>query len=159
MPIRILVTGVLLAGAWWLWSGHTDVLLLGFGGVSVLTVLAISQRMDRIAEAPRLYTLGLRPLGYVPWLFWEIVKANLAVARLILDPALPIAPRVVRVQANQKTALGQTIFANSITLTPGTLSLEVAGGSILVHALTAESAEGVLDGSMNRRVARLEGGD
>ena len=134
-------------------------LLLGFGGVSVLTVLAISQRMDRIAEAPRLYTLGLRPLGYVPWLFWEIVKANLAVARLILDPALPIAPRVVRVQANQKTALGQTIFANSITLTPGTLSLEVAGGSILVHALTAESAEGVLDGSMNRRVARLEGGD
>ena len=63
----------------------------------------------------------------------------------------------MRVRALQKTPLGQTIFANSITLTPGTLSLEVEDGSVLVHALTAESAAGVLEGSMNRRVARLEG--
>jgi len=157
--IRILLTGLMLAGVWWLWSGHSGVLLLFFGGASVLTVLAISQRMDRIADAPRLYTLGLRPLAYAPWLFWEIVKANVAVARLILDPALPIAPRVVRVPTLQKTPLGQTIFANSITLTPGTLSLEVGGGSILVHALTEESAKGVLNGDMNRRVARLEDGN
>ena len=153
-----MVTGLLLAGAWLLWSGHTEVLLLAFGAVSVLVVLGISQRMDRVADAPRLYTLGIRPLGYLPWLFWEIVKANLVVARVILDPGLPISPRVVRVRALQKTALGQAIFANSITLTPGTLSLEVGSGSILVHALTAESAEGVLDGGMNRRVVRLEGG-
>jgi len=157
MPIRILLTGLMLAGVWWLWSGHSGGLLLALGCASVLTVLAISHRMDRIADAPRLYTLGLRPLAYAPWLFWEIVKSNAAVARLILDPALPIAPRVVRVPALQKTPLGQTFFANSITLTPGTLSLEVGEGSILVHALTEESAQGVLDGEMNRRVAHLEG--
>ena len=157
MPIRILVTGLLLAGAWLLWSGHNDALLFAFGAGSVLLVVGLSRRMDRVAEAPRVYTLGLRPLAYLPWLLWEIVKANLAVARLILDPSLPIAPRLVRVRALQKTPLGQTIFANSITLTPGTLSLEVEDGSVLVHALTAESAAGVLEGSMNRRVARLEG--
>jgi len=132
---------------------------LSFGAVSVVAVLAISRRMDRVAEAPRAYGLGMRPLAYAPWLFWEIVKANVAVARVILDPALPVAPRLVRVKALQKTPLGQTIFANSITLTPGTLSLEVEAGSVWVHALTAESAAGVQDGEMNRRVARLEGGD
>ena len=86
----------------------------------------------------------------------EIVLSNLAVARVILDPKLPIHPRILRVPAGQRSDLGQVIYANSITLTPGTVTLDVRDGHMLVHALTTESAKGLLTGEMDRRVAQLE---
>ena len=70
---------------------------------------------------------------------------------------MKISPRLIRVRASQKTVLGHVVYANSITLTPGTISLDLRDGAILVHALTDETAEGVLNGEMNARVARLEG--
>jgi len=121
--------------------------------------MAISARMDRIADSPRRYRLGLRPLLYLPWLAWEIVKANIDVARIILNPRLPINPRLIRVPAPQKTAVGQVMYANSITLTPGTISLDVRNNQVLVHALTEEAAQGVLSGDMGRKVAALESQD
>jgi len=133
--------------------------MLGFGLASVLAVMAISSRMDRIADSPRHYRLGLRPLLYLPWLAWEIVKANIDVALIILNPRLPINPRLIRVPAPQKTAVGQVMYANSITLTPGTISLDVRNNQILIHALTEEAAQGVLSGDMGRRVAALESND
>ena len=87
----------------------------------------------------------------------EIVLSNIAVARVILDPRLPIHPRILRVEASQKTDVGRVTYANSITLTPGTVTLDVRDGKLLVHALTTGSAEGLLTGEMDRRVARLEG--
>ena len=114
----------MLSAIWLLWSGywdpHDDKLILGFGLASVLGVMAISARMDRFADSPRRYRLGLRPLLYLPWLAWEIVKANIDVALIILNPRLPINPRLIRVPAPQKTAVGQVMYANSITLTPDT---------------------------------------
>jgi multicomponent Na+:H+ antiporter subunit E len=90
-------------------------------------------------------------------LLLEIAKANLHVARVILTPSLPIQPRVIRIRATQRSELGNTIFANSITLTPGTVALDVRGGSILVHALTDQAAAGLVDGVMDSRVSRVEG--
>ena len=78
-------------------------------------------------------------------------------ARRILHPRLPIAPRVIRVESSQKTHLGQVIYANSITLTPGTVSVETDEGTIDVHALTRETAEDVRSGTMDRRVTDIEG--
>lgn len=89
---------------------------------------------------------------YIPWLIWAIIKANIDVAKRILNPRLPIAPRIVRVTGTQKTDLCRVIFANSITLTPGTVSLDLDEEDIVVHALTKEAADDVQSGDMDRRV-------
>ena len=94
--------------------------------------------------------------SFALWLTWALVQSNIDIARRILDPRLPIAPRMIRVKASQKTHLGQVIYANSITLTPGTVSVDVEEGMIEVHALTEEAAKEVLDGEMDRRVTRFE---
>ena len=78
-------------------------------------------------------------------------------ARVILSPGLPVRPQLIRVQATQNTDVGRAIFANSITLTPGTVSLDVRDGTILVHALDDSTAAGLSDGEMDRRVTVLEG--
>ena len=146
-----------LALTWLLWSGHSEPLLLAFGALSVAIAILFALRMDVIDEESEAYHLGLRPLLYIPWLLWEIAKANLHVARVILTPSLPIQPRLLRIRARQETDLGRVIFANSITLTPGTVTLDVRDQTLLVHALTRDSAEGLLDGRINDRVAWLEG--
>ncbi len=153
------VLGILLwlGLAWLLWSGHLEPLLLGYGVASCALVLWLSLRMKLIdPESVPHHLLG-GMLLYIPWLLLEIAKANLHVARVILTPSLPIQPRVIRVRATQRSELGNTIFANSITLTPGTVALDVRGGSILVHALTDQAAAGLTDGVMDARVSRVEG--
>ena len=154
-----MLTAVLLAGLWLLWSGHTEPLILGFGVVSVLLVTWLRARMERIvggAEEDR-YALGLRWIPYIPWLLWEIVKSNLHVVRVILSPSLPIQPQLVRVVGAQETAIGQVVYANSITLTPGTITLDVRDGRFLVHALTDATADGLREGTMDRKCRALEG--
>jgi len=142
---------------WTLWSGYYTPLLLALGFVSVLVVVAICIRMGLVDDEGAPVELLPRLWAYLPWLMWEICKANVDVARRILDPRLPIAPRMIRVVAGQRRDLGRVIYANSITLTPGTVSVAVEGDEILVHALTAAAADGLAEGEMDRRVTRLEG--
>lgn len=149
---------VLLAVVWLLWSGHYNTLLLSLGAVSLAIVVAISLRMKIVDEEGAPVQLPLRLVPYLPWLVLEIVKANVDVALRILRPGLPISPRLIRVRAGQRTDLGRVIYANSITLTPGTVSIDTDGDDITVHALTRGAAEGVLSGAMDRRVRRVEGG-
>ena len=99
----------------------------------------------------------MRWIGYGPWLLWEIAKANWDVARIILKPSLPIKPRLMRIRASQKTDLAKVIYANSITLTPGTITLDVRDDKFLVHALSDEAAADLDTGEMDRRVSAMEG--
>jgi multicomponent Na+:H+ antiporter subunit E len=85
------------------------------------------------------------------------LKSAWDVSRRILDPRLPISPTLVRFRPTQRTDIGLSIHANSITLTPGTITVDIGRGEFLVHALTAEGAAGVVDSEMDRRVTRLEG--
>jgi multicomponent Na+:H+ antiporter subunit E len=101
--------------------------------------------------------LPLRAPIFLPWLLWQVVKSNVDVARRILDPRLPIRPELIRVKAGQRNDLGRAIYANSITLTPGTVSLYVDDDEIVVHALTREAAEGLRGGEMDRRATAYEG--
>ena len=146
-----------MSGTWWLWSAHTEVLIIIFGVFSVWLSLFLFNRMDREAQEHAPYTLGLKPIFYLPYILWEIIKANFDVAKIILHPKLPISPRMIRVEASQKTIVGQVIYANSITLTPGTITLDVRDGEFIVHALTKDTAAGVQSGEMCRRVSRMEG--
>ena len=157
--IRTIFLSAWLVFTWLLWSGHSEPLLLAFGALSVGIAVLLALRMDLIDAESEPYHLGLRPLLYIPWLLWEIAKANLHVARVILTPSLPIRPRLLRIRARQETDLGRVIFANSITLTPGTVTLDVRDQTLLVHALTRHSADGLLNGGMNDHVAWLEGAE
>ena len=156
-PHRTLSLFILLFLSWLLLSGIYTGLLLGFGVLSCLVVVAICHRMKIVdlEGHPNHLVLGL--LRYIPWLLWAIVKANIDVVRRIVHPRLPMSPRVIRVEASQKTHLGQVIYANSITLTPGTVTIETDEGTIDVHALTREAAEDVHSGDMDRRVTDMEG--
>ena len=154
---RTLSLFVLLFLTWLLLSGIYTGLLLGFGVLSCLLVIAICRRMKIVDLEGHPIHLALGLLRYIPWLLWAIVKANIDVVRRIVHPRLPMAPRVIRVEASQKTHLGQVIYANSITLTPGTVAVETDEGTIDVHALTREAAEDVRSGDMDRRVTDMEG--
>ena len=148
--------GLVLFGVWLLLSGFFDsLLLLGLGVLSCVIVVLIANRMDVIDHEGVPIHLGWRILTYWLWFTVEIVKANLDVARRILDPKLPIYPVLVRVKASQASELGQVIYANSITLTPGTVSILVEDGEILVHAIAKELAEDLESGEMDRRVTAV----
>lgn len=141
---------------WLLWSGHTAVLLVTFGVLSVALVLYVARRMGVMDEEGVPIHLRGYIFGYWGWLLWEIVKANITVARIVLRKDMNISPTVVQVKAQQSTDLGRVIFANSVILTPATLTLDVHEGVVTVHGLTEQSAREVVEGDMNRRVAALE---
>ncbi len=102
--------------------------------------------------------LGIRPFtAYMPWLVKEIIVSNIEVAKIILSKDLKLQRNMIEVGAHPKTELGKVILANSITLTPGTVSVNMENDRILVHALSFEGAEEDLSGDMDRRVCRLEG--
>jgi multicomponent Na+:H+ antiporter subunit E len=149
--------GLGLGVAWLVWSGHYTNLLLSLGFGSVVIVLVICSRMRLLDREVVPVDILLRLPLFVPWLLWEILKANLDVARRIVDPRLPISPRMIRVRTGQRHDLGRVIYANSITLTPGTVSVSVQDDEIEVHALTQSAADGLASGEMNRRVTDLEG--
>ena len=148
---------VVLTGVWLLWSGHYTGRLLGLGALSCGLVLYLSWRMSIVDEEGQPLGLGLRPIRYIPWLVWEVIKANIDVAKRVLSPSLPIAPTLARLPVTQKTSLGAVVYANSITLTPGTVSIEVDSDSILVHGLSRDGVTDLQDGRMAREVVRLEG--
>jgi multicomponent Na+:H+ antiporter subunit E len=147
----------LIAGLWLLLSGYFEPLLLSFGLLSCLVVIGFCMRLQLIGSGQGHVAFYTRLLGYFPWLLKEIVLSNIEVARHIWHPALPISPTMVRARASQKTDIGLAIHANSITLTPGTLSIDVDEHGIIVHGLSREVTEGVIDSEMNRRVAAIEG--
>ncbi len=156
MKYTIALAAALLA-AWFLWSGYFVPLLIALGVVSVFIVVVLSRRMNLVDEEGVPFRYLPRLVLYAPWLVWEVVKANLDVAKRVLQPSLPIHPMLIKVKAGQKSDLGRVIYANSITLTPGTVSVQIEGETITVHALSKEAADGVLTGDMDARVTRLEG--
>lgn len=148
--------GLILFATWLLMSGVYIPFILLLGVFSCAMVVLIAMRMDVIDHEAVPLHITFRSLLYWPWLLWEIVKANIDVTRRVLGFA-PISPTMIRLHATQKTDLGLVIFANSITLTPGTISIDVGeNGDILVHAISREGAEGFADGEMDRRVTELE---
>ncbi len=147
----------ILSGTWLLLSGHTSPLLLSLGLLSVAAVVACTVRLELLDDegVPVHLLPGL--IRYVPWLIAQVIRSNFDVARRIVSPKLPIHPSVIHVDAAHHTEVGRVTYANSITLTPGTISLDVSEEAIEVHALTEEAANDLLSGEMGRRVQRMEG--
>jgi len=157
---KILVPATVLFILWLLLSGHYSGLLVTLGALSCLGVAMLAASLGTLDPDHRTFAFLVRLAAYVPWLLKEIVMANWTVAKIIWRPDLPIRPRVIRPHASQRSPIGLAVFANSITLTPGTLSMDAdTSGEIAVHALDDESAQGLMTGEMDRRVAALESRD
>ena len=146
-------------GTWLLMSGIMTPLLIGLGVASCILVLIITTRMDIVDHESAPIHLTWRSILYLPWLTWEIIKANIDVARVVLHPKLPISPTLIHVKPTQTSDLALVIYANSITLTPGTISVDVDHGDILVHAITRDAAAGLENGEMDQRVTQVAGED
>jgi len=148
---------VSLAILWLLLSGYYTLLLLSLGLLSIVLVTLISLRMNLIAyDQPETFVQFIKYIPYCFWLIIEILKSNIDVCKRILNPALPISPRWITIKSSQSSELGKIIYANSITLTPGTISIDVEGDGIEVHALSEMGVAGLETGEMDKRISKVE---
>ena len=155
--LYLLSTAVVLLSFWLILSGMFEPFLLGAGMFSIVVVVTFMRRMEVIDHEGHPVHLGWRGVIYFPWLIGQILQSSLNVSRIILTPSMPISPTLAATRASQKTGVGMTVFANSITLTPGTISVETGPDEVLVHALTVEALQDLNRGEMDRRVTRVEG--
>ncbi len=149
---------ITLSVTWLFWSGHFDKpFVLALGAMSCLFAVWMAERMKIIDEEGTPTHMGIKPFTrYAPWLAKEIVASNVQVTRIILSPEMPLQRNMITVTAHAKSELGRVILANSITLTPGTISVRMEGDQILVHALSFAGAADDLSGDMDRRVQQME---
>jgi multicomponent Na+:H+ antiporter subunit E len=155
--VRFAVVACVLFGLWLLFSGLFVPLLLGLGVFSCVFVTWVAHRMGLLTPEPDSAPLHpLRCVAYIPWFAWQVAKSNVDVALRILIPSRGISPRVLRVPSTQASNLLRSLYANSITLTPGTISINVSDDVITVHALSREGAEELEGGEMDARVSALE---
>lgn len=145
-----------LFAVWLLLSGHFTLLLIVLGAVSTVIAVFLAARADLLDREIQPVLIKPSILLYWVWLGREIIKANIDVARRILDPDLPISPTVFTIRAGQKTELGRVTYANSITLVPGTVTINVDKDVLTIHALTQEAALDLKHGQMDRRVCDVE---
>jgi multicomponent Na+:H+ antiporter subunit E len=151
---RLAVFGILF-GFWLLLSGHYDLFHLSLGLICSLLVAFVSDDLliENISGSKRVVKTR-RFLTYVPWLIYQIVLANLHVAYLVVNPKA-IDPRIVRFKTRLKSEFSMVTLGNSITLTPGTITMDIVDGEFYVHALSKKVADDLLGGEMERRVAHV----
>ncbi len=154
---RLVALWVILFAGWLGLSWHFDPLFLFFGILTCTIAVVVSARMGIVDHESLPLHLAWRVAMYLPWLAWEIFKSNVRVARIILAPRMRLDPSIVHFQGSQRTDLGRFIYANSITLTPGTVTTGIVGNDFEVHALVREEVDGSEENVMNRRVAHIEG--
>lgn len=144
---------------WLLLSGHYTAWLMTAGLVASVLLALAGRRLGFADEEGHPVDRMIAGLAYWPWLAREIVKSSITVTKIILDPKLPISPRLFHTKVSARTPVGVATYANSITLTPGTITVAVdrEHDRFLVHALTGAGAEDVEAGEMDRRVKRFEG--
>jgi len=141
---------------WLLLSGFFTPFLMTAGVGCAIVVVLFARRMRMLDDETLPMRFWRAVFVYWPWLVKEIVKSGWTVTRIVLDPRLPISPTLIRFTPSQRTAVGLVTHANSITLTPGTITVEADEREFLVHALTRDGAEGCVDSDMDRRVRALE---
>lgn len=154
---RFIILVIVLTALWLLLSGYFDKpLLLGFGAGSVLFTAWLAHRAHVLDSEGMPGNIFPGILGYMFWLTFEIGKSNLMVARHALAVEPKLSPKLFIVPNPPRSNVGKVIFANSITLTPGTVSVDLREDAILVHGLTEElsNAQGIAE--MGERVAKIE---
>jgi multicomponent Na+:H+ antiporter subunit E len=147
--LLFLVKIVFLFLVWLLLSGKYDVFHVSVGVFSAVAVAWSHRLLEE--ESPRLsFSLWLRLLAYLPWLLWRVFLANIHTTALIMNPDLPARPHLIRYDTRLRSKEARVLLATSITLTPGTISSDIRGSTLTVHALDDASTTDLTSG-------RLEG--
>lgn len=155
--VQGIIAALGLVVLWLLMSGLYKTLILVFGAISVLLTLFIINRMDKMDDHKLGYDIGvIATIKYLVWLMVEIAKSNWAVTKVILSGKKPDSQKMFEVPVTQKSEIAQVVFANSITLTPGTVTVESEDDNFIVHALDFGEGDMEALGDMDARVSAIE---
>lgn len=158
-----MIEGLFLMGLWLHLSGRFDYFHLALGVGSVLLVMWLNAPLKQTQlysgdtyawDRANYWAL----VGYIPWLGWQILLASIQVAYLVLHPKMPVEPCLIYFRVNLPNLAARVTLGNSITLTPGTVTIRIQGDEFVVHALTRASVEGLVEGTMPLRVSRIFNG-
>ena len=156
--MRFVLTALIMFAFWIFLSGKFSFILLLSG---VISSLLVSYMSNDLLIGNGDIKLGfiriIRFIRFLPWLLWKIVLANIDLALRTLHPKMPINPILINIKNNLKTDLGMVILANSITLTPGTVTIDVNENEFLVHVISEKAAQSLISGEMQARVKKIEG--
>lgn len=155
--MRYIITFLILFLLWILWSGRFDAFHLSLGAASCALVTFMSHNLlfKRKEFTSGFAVEAVRFLKYLPWLLYQILLANIHVAYLALSPRMPIDPGIIKFKTRLKDDISLAVFANSITLTPGTITADIRDGQYYVHALSRKVAEDLMTGEMENKVAHV----
>jgi len=155
--MRYIITFLILFSNWIVWSGIFDAFHLSIGVISSIIVAYVSSGLlfRRKRFSIKHLTEAIRFIKYIPWLLYQIALANIHVAYLVLNPKMPIDPKLIRFKTKLRKDISLTTFGNSITLTPGTITADIQKGEYYVHALSGKVAEDLLSGEMENKVAHI----
>jgi len=159
--LNILATFTLLFAFWMILSGFFDLFHLSLGVICSGIVAYASHDLlftqTNLKTLKARHTAGKNFLLYLPWLMYQIYLANVHVVYLVWSPRMPIEPKIIRFKTKWQGDLVLVTMANSITLTPGTITLDIREGEFYVHALSKKVADDLLGGEMQDRVGRIYG--
>ncbi|WP_111979992.1 Na+/H+ antiporter subunit E [Algibacillus agarilyticus] len=150
--IYLSVWAIVLSGFWLLLSGFLKPLLLAFGLISVTLVLILLHRMDNTDTEQQKLALNLSFLRYIVWLLGQVVSSSLSVTRLVWGNKKELRPAIGKLPIDKIPQKSRVLYANSITLTPGTLSIDIDDKYVTIHALNDESIESLKHGDMVDKV-------
>lgn len=157
---NIILQAITLFLIWLIFSGKYDAMHVSFGVIAVTLVILMNYRLSKVNLFPergepnvpiKIYRLP----AYILWLVKEIFLANLQVAYLVIHPKMPIKPTLLTFRTKLPSASAKVILGNSITITPGTLTIDIEHNKFLVHCLIPKSAGSLESGDMQSRIMRL----
>lgn len=153
---RVFHLTLVLAVIWQLNAASLKPLSLSLGLLSIALVVWLTVRMDaRDREMPPIHlTLGLP--RYWWWLFTKVLRANIEVAAHAWRPRLAISPATAHIRIGLRSALGKVIYANTVSLSPGTVTMGIEDQTVLVHSLTEKGIDDLRSPEMERRIRPLE---
>lgn len=155
--MRCVLMFLILFVHWVIWSGMLDAFHLSLGVIScaIVTFMSHDFLFQREKFTWSAVSEAFRFIAYIPWLMYQIVLSNIHVAKIVLNPEMPIDPKFVWYDCTLKKDISQVTLANSITLTPGTITTEITDGRYYVHCLDQKVADDLMAGDMEKRVARI----
>lgn len=155
--LRALTLFAVLFLYWFIFSGYTESFFIISGLISCALAVLIAHRMNVVGEEGHPLHLTPRAIVYWLWLGKEIIMSGIGVCGHVWQRKLKITPVLGYVPTKIQTDEGLTILANSITLTPGTVCINVADNRLEVHALDSNAFKEIEQGEMERRVRRVTG--
>ncbi len=145
------LSAIALFALWMVLSASYNVAHVALGAVVAIIVVWLS---PKAAPNARRFSLTAA-IAYVPWLFIRVLKSGFHVCGLILKPGLPIKPELIKHKTELSSDGELVVLGNSITLTPGTITVEVAAGELIVHAIDPSSQQDLVSGALDRKVGQL----